>query len=118
LPDALPKGTSADCNGNGIMDWCDINTIRPGHTAPISEDNNGDSIPDECDMLPCRGDWNHDHRIEPVDVSLYIAQWYTDIQDGTFVSDMDFNLWIQPADVSIFLSNWFANLADPNCNEP
>ena len=38
--DCAPQN-EADCNSNGIQDWCDINR-------GTSQDGNGDGIPDEC----------------------------------------------------------------------
>ncbi|MDO8632706.1 MAG: hypothetical protein Q7R41_19665 [Phycisphaerales bacterium] len=52
---ACPKGVCADCNGNGILDQCDLNCASPcgGCNVPgcgESSDCNSNSVPDECDI--------------------------------------------------------------------
>lgn len=47
---------SADCNGNGVPDECDIDPLDPDGNGEVSEDVNGDGVPDECNLPPdCSG---------------------------------------------------------------
>ncbi|MCG8405193.1 MAG: hypothetical protein MI923_08360 [Phycisphaerales bacterium] len=39
-----------DCNGNNVLDACDIDSTDPDGNGLTSEDCNGNSIPDECDL--------------------------------------------------------------------
>jgi hypothetical protein len=48
-----------DCNGNGLMDLCDINEQR-------SSDTNKNGIPDECELRFMRGDCDSDGQIRGV----------------------------------------------------
>ena len=54
----------ADCNGNGVLDSCDI----ANHT---STDTNHNGIPDECDL--CRGDANCDRVVNWRDIDYFVA---------------------------------------------
>ncbi|MCK4658096.1 MAG: matrixin family metalloprotease [Phycisphaerae bacterium] len=45
--------TELDCNDNGIMDTCDLDCAAPGCSVPgcgQSQDCNGNSLPDECEL--------------------------------------------------------------------
>lgn len=53
-----------DCNGNGVLDDCDINT-------GTSFDVNGNAAPDECDF--CLGDVNCDGIVNCEDVDPFVA---------------------------------------------
>ena len=46
-----------DCNGNGILDHCDLDCGEPGGPCDVPdcglrEDCNGNGIPDECELCP------------------------------------------------------------------
>jgi hypothetical protein len=63
---ACPRGDCADCNGNGILDQCDLNCASPcgGCNVPGcggSSDCNSNGVPDSCDIASgtspdCNGD--------------------------------------------------------------
>ncbi|MBU0639734.1 MAG: hypothetical protein KKB50_12780 [Planctomycetes bacterium] len=40
----------SDCNDNGVLDSCDIDPADPDGNGEVSEDTNGNGIPDECEM--------------------------------------------------------------------
>ncbi len=52
---ACPIGVCADCNGNGILDQCDLNCASPCGGCDVpgcggSSDCNSNGVPDECDI--------------------------------------------------------------------
>ena len=61
----MPK--QVDCNGNGLLDTCDI-------VAERSEDANGNDIPDECEMCagPPDGDMNEDTAADGGDIQAFV----------------------------------------------
>jgi hypothetical protein len=58
-----------DCNGNGVLDACDI-------ADGTSTDANGNGIPDDCDVM-CQADLNFDGRVSATDFLELLAQWGT-----------------------------------------
>jgi hypothetical protein len=76
-----------DCNGNGINDYDDIERGR-------SMDNNGNSVPDECDPRPCGGDpdcftdVDGDCIISSVELQCVLDEWAVFNPSGY---DCDFN---------------------------
>lgn len=59
----------ADCNGNGIADWCDI-------ADGVSSDVNTNGVPDECDPSPCPADLTGDDaRVGVPDLLFVINHW-------------------------------------------
>lgn len=59
---------------------------------------------------PCVGDLDHNGRIDPADVSLFISTWFVSLTQGTLAGDFDGNGIVQPADISLFVQVWFAGL--------
>jgi hypothetical protein len=65
--DCLPGVPDPDCNGNGILDSCDI-------AAGTSTDANGNGVPDDCDVL-CPGDLDGDGQVGVTDVLRLFQLW-------------------------------------------
>lgn len=60
------KGSSADCNSNGVADECDI-------ADGASDDLNSDGIPDEC--VTCAADLNGDGVVGAFDLAILLGAW-------------------------------------------
>lgn len=58
----------------------------------------------------CVGDMDHNGRVDPADVSLFMNTWFGGVTQGTLAGDFDGNGVVQPADVSLFVQVWFAGL--------
>lgn len=58
----------------------------------------------------CAADWNHDGSLTPVDVALYINDWYLSLSQGTLVADYDHNGVVNAVDVALLVNDWFAEL--------
>jgi glucose/arabinose dehydrogenase len=87
--------TAPDCNNNGKPDACDIATRR-------SLDLNGDGIPDECQAVPCTGDFNQDGGIDGADVEAFFIAW----ANGTGSADVNQDGGVDGADVEVFFVAW------------
>ncbi len=56
-----------DCNGNGVLDACDI-------AGGVSDDADGNGVPDECEApVICRGDANCDGVVNWRDIDFFVA---------------------------------------------
>jgi hypothetical protein len=62
-------------------------------------------------LLVCTADFNCDHVANSTDVSDFINQWFTDLQEGTLVTDIDGNGVVNSTDVSEFINRWFEDQA-------
>ena len=100
-----------DCNGNGILDQCDVTvgtsgdcngTLIPDEceiAAGTSEDCNANGIPDDCDIADgtskddnengvpdecegCEGDANGDGTVDPLDSGFVLARFGCDVGVG------------------------------------
>ncbi len=65
--DCLPSPPDPDCNGNGVLDSCDI-------ADGTSTDANGNGVPDDCDVL-CAADIDNDGTVGIVDLLELLANW-------------------------------------------
>lgn len=94
---------SADCNGDGIVDY---GQILDGTYA----DENSNGVPDCCES-PCTGDLNLDNIVDSADLGLLIAAWNT---DGSIVAGSDINGdgIVNAADLGLQIGNW----GDCGCN--
>ena len=63
----LPGVPSPDCNGNGVLDACDI-------ANGTSTDANGNGVPDDCDVL-CAADIDNDGMVGINDFLDLLAAW-------------------------------------------
>ncbi len=61
----IADGTSEDCNGNGIPDECDI-------AGGTSQDINGNGVPDECECLP---DLDGSGNVGVKDLLILLGAW-------------------------------------------
>jgi formylglycine-generating enzyme required for sulfatase activity len=100
---------SADCNGDGVVDY---GQIRAG-TLP---DTNGNGVPDGCECagnpgLPacCIGDIVSDRRIDGADLGTLLAYWGPRTAAAfSIASDLDGSGHVDGADLAALLSNWGA----------
>ncbi len=84
-----------DCNANGRADACDI-------ARGVSRDDDADGTPDECQGVPCIGDFNQDGGIDGSDVGAFFAAWAT----GTGSADVNQDGGVDGADVETFFFAW------------
>ncbi len=92
---------SADCDGNGVVDYGEI-------LDGTLEDTNTNGVPDCCDegtsCEPCAGDINNDNRTDGADISVLLGFWG---QTGKSVlGDIDGNHVVDAADLSALLASW------------
>ena len=90
--------TGVDCNHNAEADACDI-------FHGISEDLNGNGIPDECETM---GDLNGDGRINVADLLLLLAAWgpCQDPCPPACSGDLDGDCRVGAMDLLGLLGNW------------
>jgi hypothetical protein len=96
---------SADCNGDGIVDYGQI--LDGTH-----HDENGNGVPDCCDGTePCPGDLNGDDTVGPPDLGILLDVWGT---DGGKISAADINEdgTVNAADLGLLVGAW----GDCGCN--
>ncbi|MFM1803180.1 MAG: hypothetical protein RL136_59 [Planctomycetota bacterium] len=94
---------SADCNGDGIVDF---GQIRAGELA----DANGNNIPDCCEgsyPCGCPGDIVPDGVIDGVDLAAVLNQWGGP-GDAEFSADTDANGVVDGGDLAVVLNGWGA----------
>jgi hypothetical protein len=69
-----PQGAAADCDGNGIADWCDVGCNYPHGNCLTpcgdSVDCNGNLTPDECEPDT---DWNNNFIQDICDIAAGMA---------------------------------------------
>ncbi len=61
-------GDFADCNANNVADSCDIAT-------GTSLDADGNGVPDECEGVPCPGDFDGDNDVDLGDLGVVLANF-------------------------------------------
>jgi hypothetical protein len=55
---SLYPGVSNDCNGNGVPDECDVDQTDPDGNGEVSSDENANGTPDECETsVPVMTEW-------------------------------------------------------------
>ena len=84
---------SADCNGDGIVDF---GQISHGELA----DANANGIPDQCE---CRADLNGDGVVGASDLPLLLNSWGT---TGASNADLDGDGFVGPSDLAALLTAW------------
>ena len=89
---------SADCNGDGIVDY---GQILQGQL--VDADANG--VPDVCEVDPCPGDITNGGLVDAVDLSVVLAAWGTDGQ-GKFNADIDNSGLVDGGDLALVLGGW------------
>jgi hypothetical protein len=65
----IESGSSKDCNGNGIPDECEPDCDRDGVPDTCEEDCDRNGAPDDCDMLGGAADCNRNHRIDSCEIA-------------------------------------------------
>ena len=89
---------SADCNGDGVVDYGQILQGR-------LEDANGNGVPDVCELVPCLGDVSGNGVVDGVDLAAVLGAWGSDGK-GEFYTDIDGDGVVSGADLTIILSDW------------
>ena len=94
---------SADCNGDGIVDY---GQILDGTVDDL--DQNG--VPDCCNAgdacdPPCPGDLSGDGLVDSIDLGLLLALWGTDGQNNP-QADIDGDGVVDSVDLGLVLSGW------------
>ncbi len=88
--------TLADCNRNGVGDACDI-------AAGVSDDINGDGVPDECQTI---GDLNGDGVVGSADLVILLGAWGACDDCALCDPDLDGDCLVAGGDLLILLGNW------------
>ena len=86
---------SADCNGDGIVDF---GQILSGQLS----DANGDGIPNICQ---CPGDVTGNNAVDGVDLAIVLSAWGTN-GNGEFQTDIDNDGIVGGTDLAYVLSGW------------
>jgi hypothetical protein len=89
---------SADCNGDGIVDY---GQILNGTFA----DTDGNGVPDECEVDPCPGDITGGGQVNGVDLAAILGAWGTDGQ-GKLDCDINDDGTVDAQDLAIVLGGW------------
>jgi hypothetical protein len=93
---------SADCDGNGIVDYGEI---LDGTLA----DTNANGVPDCCDAGvscdPCPGDLNASNTVDAEDLAYILFAWGTD-GGKTPEADIDGSGTVDANDLSVVLGSW------------
>ena len=93
---------SADCNGDGIVDY---GQIRDGTFA----DTDGNGVPDCCDVKepcdPCLGDITGNGVVDAADLGILLAVWNTDGKSNP-EADINGDGTVNAADLGILLGAW------------
>ncbi len=99
-PTSLIIEWSADCNGDGIVDY---GQILQGQLADL----NADGVPDICQQPTCRdADLYRNNRIDGADLGILLSEWgpVTPLTN----SDINKDGFVNGADLGIMLSFWGA----------
>jgi hypothetical protein len=93
------SATNADCNQNGILDTCEIETGS-------ATDENGNGILDLCEgtYASCPADFDRDGAVGPSDLAVLMSAW--GVHGGLPGVDLVPNGEIDSADLAALLSNW------------
>jgi len=89
---------SADCNGDGIVDY---GQILDGSLSDV----NGDGVPDSC-QAPCTpADLNDDGTVDGADLGALLADWGPAL-DRAVPSDLNMDGVVNGADLGALLATW------------
>ena len=91
---AFAPSSMNDCNGNSVLDACDI-------SSGMSSDGNQDGVPDECQ---CITDINGDEQTNVTDLLAVIDAWGQTDSPADVNGDNDVNI----ADILLIISAWGA----------
>jgi hypothetical protein len=98
LPPSYVVEWSADCNGDGIVDY---GQILQGQL--VDADANG--VPDVCEVDPCPGDITNGGTVDAADLSILLAAWGTNGQ-AEFDTDIDGSGLVDGGDLALVLGGW------------
>ncbi len=101
LLDRRPYGATADCNGNGIPDDCDIE-------AGALSDADLDGLADECVPEPCPADLDGSGIVDGIDLAILFAAWN---ERGS--ADLDGSGVVDGIDLTILFAAWGPCASDP-----
>jgi hypothetical protein len=90
-----PSILAGDCNGNGVLDLCDI-------LSGTANDANENGIPDSCENP---GDLNQDGAVDAADVTILLDNWGA---TGPNIADLNGDGFVGASDFSLLLNNWGA----------
>ncbi len=90
------QGGLLDCNGNGVIDLCDIE-----HDDSTDENENG--VPDECDTPPCSADLTGDGQVDAGDLAILLGAWGSNPGHS---ADTDGSGVVDAADLALLLGAW------------
>ena len=88
-----PSVLAGDCNGNGVLDRCDI-------ASGAANDENGNGVPDSCEI---QGDLNGDGAVDAADVTILLDNWGA---TGPNIADLNGDGSVGASDFSLLLNNW------------
>ena len=88
-----PSVLVGDCNGNGVLDRCDI-------ASGAANDENGNGVPDSCEI---QGDLNGDGAVDAADVTILLDNWGA---TGPNIADLNDDGFVGASDFSLLLNNW------------
>jgi formylglycine-generating enzyme required for sulfatase activity len=88
---------SADCNGDGIVDYGQIVNGQ-------LEDTNSNGVPDSCDPAPCPGDVTGDGVVDGVDLATVLGAWGAAGLD--IAADVNGDGLVEGKDLAFVLSAW------------
>jgi len=98
MPVAAIIEWSADCNGDGVVDY---GQILRGQL----QDGDGDGVPDVCEQPNCRSsDFFPDRNVNGADLGLLLSRWGTPTQYT--VADLNRDGVVDGIDLGLFLSFW------------
>jgi hypothetical protein len=89
---------SADCNGDGIVDY---GQILDGTFA----DSNENGIPDPCEVDPCPSDIDQNGRTDGIDLAIILGRWGTNPKDYPR-ADTNQDSTVDATDLSVVLAGW------------
>ena len=93
---------SADCNGDGVVDFGQIQTGE-------LEDANANSVPDCCESggscAPCAGDITGNGVVDGIDLAAVLGAWGS-AGKGEFAADVTGDGQVDGADLAVVLSGW------------
>jgi formylglycine-generating enzyme required for sulfatase activity len=88
---------SADCNGDGVVDY---GQILRGELV----DADASGVPDICETPPCPADVVRDGMVDAADLALVLSQWGT--SGGTPSGDVTGDGTVEGKDLAIVISAW------------
>ncbi|MBC7834535.1 MAG: hypothetical protein H7Y88_05470 [Phycisphaerales bacterium] len=98
LPTILPPGSTAHL----LVDMT-FDSVSVGATIDASVTGTGQIV-----FKPA--DFNRDCIVNSADITAFLQAWFSDLANGTTLSNFDSNPAVNSADITAFLQAWFAGL--------